>query len=183
MTEYDILCSILNNKFLSKSQNVMIESKGNQKPHEVKVDGTGRTGLLWSLYRFDMDECNFLPFFANHDDAPKGLCKFCDYILVAETGLKTYVMLIELKRGKDGANAERQLYASEIFMKYIFSTANRLYQDFDSDSFNTDDVIIRKIKIRKNVSAKTTIKMPKVDLKQNYIQYDSASLFPIAKFC
>ncbi len=184
MTEYDILCSILNKRFSSIPQNVMIEEKGELEPQRVAIDGTGRKNLLWTLYRFSMDDFNFLPFFAKHPDkVPEGLCKFCDYILIVETKLNTFVLLIELKRGQTGGNAEKQLHASEIFMKYIFATASRLHQDFQSDLFNANEIVIRKIKLKKKASSKITTKMQNIDLNQNYIQYDSVGSFPIAKFC
>ncbi len=181
MTEYDILCSILNRHFLAQSQDIMIETKGRIKPQRVTIDGSGRNNLTWTLYKFEMDDCNFLPFFANQDGAPEGLCKFCDYVLIVEASLKTYVMLIEMKRGQSN-EAEKQLYASETFMNYVFATANRLHKDFDSAQFNSSGVILRKIKLKQNISPKITTKMYNVDLRQNYIPYESYGIFPIAQF-
>ena len=181
MTEYDILRNIFNERFLSKSQKRLIEEKGSLKPQLVDIDETGRTKMSWTLYKFEMDECNFLPFFSNQDGSPKGLCKFCDYIMLVESRTKTYVILIEMKRGKSG-EAEKQLYASEVFMNYIFSTADRLHTDFDSDSFDIDSIILRKVKLKQMHSPKTTTIMQKVDLTQNFITYNSTGIFPIAQF-
>ena len=60
MTEYDQLCNILSNEFLSDSQDVMIEEKGTtHKAQRVNIDD-GKRKLVWNLYRFDLDEKDFL---------------------------------------------------------------------------------------------------------------------------
>ena len=43
MSEYDLLCRILDREFLSPSQEWMIESKGTtHKPQKVQIDKTGK---------------------------------------------------------------------------------------------------------------------------------------------
>ena len=84
MSEYDQLCKLLDRRFQASKQNLMIEAKGTTyKPQQVEIDGTGRRNLVWTLYRFDLEEKEFLPFFNKTDDAPEGLRKFCDYILLS----------------------------------------------------------------------------------------------------
>lgn len=74
MSEYDQLCRILDKGFQAPNQYWMIESKGTTyKPQKVEIDGTGRTNLVWTLYRFDLEEKEFLPFLNRTDDAPEGL--------------------------------------------------------------------------------------------------------------
>lgn len=83
MTEYEQLCSILSDEFLAVPQNIMIETKeATQKvAQRVHIDD-GKRGLIRNLYRFDLDEKEFLCFFNKTDDSPEGLRKFCDYILL-----------------------------------------------------------------------------------------------------
>lgn len=183
MSEYDQLCKLLDRGFQAPNQNLMIEAKGTTyKPQNVEIDGTGRTNLVWTLYRFDLEEKEFLPFFNKTDDAPEGLRKFCDYILLAEVSNKPYVMLIEMKRG-DASDAEKQLNASETFIEYLYSSAERLHDDFRADSFNRNNIVLRKIKLKECKSRKLTTKGGcAIDTTQEFISYNSVGQFPIARF-
>ena len=183
MSEYDQLCNILDKRFQAPNQYVMIEAKGTTyKPQKVEIDGTGRTNLTWTLYRFDVEEEEFLAFFNRTDEAPKGLRKFCDYVLLVGVGSKSYILLIELKR-KSSGDAEKQLNASECFIKYLYSSAERLQRDFDGSEFNRKNIILWKIKLKGCKSNKLTTKgeVP-VDKTQEFITYESVGLFPIARF-
>ena len=183
MSEYDQLCRILDKGFQAPNQYWMIESKGTTYKHQkVEIDGTGRTNLVWTLYRFDLEEKEFLPFLNRTDDAPEGLRKFCDYILLAEVSNKPYVMLIEMKRG-DASDAEKQLKASETFIKYLYSSAERLHDDFGAEPFNRNNIVLRKIKLKECKSPKLTTKGGgAIDKTQDYISYESVGQFPIARF-
>ena len=183
MSEYDQLCNILDKGFQASNQNLMIEAKGTTyKPQKVVIDGTGRTNLSWTLYRFDLDDKEFLQFFNRTDEAPEGLRKFCDYVLLVEAGGKSYVLLIEMKRGSLG-DAEKQLNASECFIKYLYSSAERLQKDYDSYMFNRKSITLRKIKLKKCKSNKRTTKGgPSIDKSQEFITYESVGQFPIAHF-
>lgn len=183
MSEYDQLCRILDIGFQSSNQNMMTESKGAiYKPQEVKIDGSGKSNLVWTLYRFDLEERDFLPFFSGRDGAPKGLKKFCDYILLAEMSSKPYVMLIEMKRGHVG-EAEKQLRASQTFIEFLYSTAERLHKDCGADFFNRKNIKLRKIKLKACKSNKLKTKGGGfIDTSQEYITYNSVGRFPIAQF-
>lgn len=183
MSEYDQLCSILDKEFRASNQSLMIEAKGTTyKPQKVVIDGTGRTNLTWTLYRFNTEDKEFLQFFNRTDEAPEGLRKFCDYVLLAEASGKSYVLLIEMKRGSLG-DAEKQLNASECFINYLYSSAERLQRDFDGYEFNRKRVILRKIKLKKCKSNKLTTKGGlRVDKTQEFITYESVGQFPIAPF-
>lgn len=183
MSEYDQLCNILDKGFQASNQNLMIEAKGTAyKPQKVVIDGTGRANLTWTLYRFDLEEKEFLQFFNRTDEAPEGLRKFCDYVLLVEAGGKSYVLLIEMKRGSLG-DAEKQLNASECFMNYLYNSAERLQRDFDGSEFNRRSVVLRKIKLKECKSNKLTTKGgTHVDKTQEFITYESVGQFPIAHF-
>lgn len=183
MSEYDQLCRILDTKFQATNQYWMIESKGIiHKPQKVEIDVKGRSNISWTLYRFDLEEKEFLPFFNRTNESPEGLRKFCDYILLAEVSNKPYVMLIEMKRGA-AEEAEKQLNASECFVEYLYSSAERLHKDFRDESFNRDNIVLRKIKLKERKSPKMITKGGcAVDKTMEFISYESVGLFPIARF-
>lgn len=69
-------------------------------------------------------------------DFPKGLfpffnrgepkvCSFCDYVIFTEYNGKLFILLIELKKGKE--NVTKQLNAAQCFSEYLISTINRVY--------------------------------------------------------
>lgn len=183
MSEYDQLCRILGRSFLSRTQEWMIESKGStHKPQKVQLDITGRRHIAYTLYRFDLGDTDFLPFFNNSGDTPEGLRKFCDYVLLVDLNGKPYVILIEMKRGSSG-DAEKQLNASQTFMEYIFQSAKRLYDDFRDEPFNRNNIVIRKVKLKECKSHKLLTKGGRVvDKTQEYIPYKSVGIFPVASF-
>ena len=184
MAEYEQLCRILNNGFLSNSQDVMIEDKGSiHKPQYINIEDGNRTGLARRLYRFDLEKKDFLPFFNDKNgNIPDGLRKFCDYILLVDYKDKTYILLIELKRGSDNGEADKQLRASECFIEFICQTANRLHKDFNDFDFNHKNITLRKIKIKACKSNKTTTKPSQIDKKQNIIPFRCHDIFPLVEF-
>ncbi|MBO4371434.1 MAG: hypothetical protein J5826_00740 [Bacteroidales bacterium] len=182
MKEFDQLNRILDKAFLSSSQDVMIENKGEMQPQIVSIENGGRKNLSYTLYRFDLDSEEFLNFFNRSDDAPEGLRKFCDYVLLVSICDKTYIMLIELKRGsiKDAA---KQLNASKVFVEFLCSSAERLCADFDDFPFNRKNILWRKIKLKKLKSNKQFTKSGySVDTTQEFIDFESVGTFPIARF-
>lgn len=182
MSEYDQICRILDKEFIASNQKWMIEDKGTLlKPQLVQLDGSGRKNLAWTLYRFDLDKKDFMPFLNRNHDAPEGLRKFCDYILLVEASEKSYILLIEMKRG-DASDAEKQLNASECFMKYIYSSAERLHRDFAGSTFNRNNVTLLKIKLKKCKSNKRPTKSSSIDKTQEFVTFESVGDFPIARF-
>lgn len=181
MSEYEQLCSILSDEFLSENQDVMVETKGTtHKAQRVEIDDL-RRGFIRTLYRFDTEKKDFLCFFNNTDNAPEGLRKFCDYVLLVKNRERTVIMLIELKRGKiDGA--DEQLKASEVFIEFLHKTAERLHLDYGDSKFNRRNVVLRKIIIKEAKSNKDVIKSYNIDKSQDIILYKSAGQFPLAKF-
>ena len=76
MTEYDQLCSILSDEFLSSSQDVMVEVKEDtHKAQRVNIDD-GKRGLIRNLYRFDLEEKEFLHFLIKQTIHPKDYANF-----------------------------------------------------------------------------------------------------------
>ena len=182
MTEFEQLCYMLNDEFLSDSQDVMIEDK--EKKHKiqcVKIEDGNRKGLIRRLYRFDLKKKDFLPFFNKANHSPVGLCKFCDYVLLVSYKNKTYILLIELKRG-DTYGADKQLRASEFFIEFLCKTAKRLHEDFGDFDFDHRNIVLRKIRIKACRSNKTSIKLSQIDTSKDIIPIESSGLFPLARF-
>ena len=181
MTEYDQLCLILSDEFLASSQNIMVEKKeGTHKAQRVYIDD-GKREFIRSLYRFDLEEKEFLCFFDKTNDSPEGLRKFCDYVLLVQHNNKTFILLIELKRGEI-SGADKQLKASEVFIEFLQNTAERLHRDFSDFNFNRSNVVLRKIIIKEVKSNKTETKGTLIDKNQDIISYKSSGQFPLAKF-
>ena len=181
MNEYEKLCHILNDQFLSTSQDKMEETKGCLKPQRVSIDNGNKT-IDRTLYRFNFDDFDFLPFLNKKETRPEGLRKFCDYILIAKYQEKTYVLLIELKRG-GGAGASLQLNASKIFLNYLFQTAERLATDFADTPFDTKKVKVRKIVVKEIKSNKQLTQIDRnFNKNQDPILYKSSGQFLLSSF-
>jgi hypothetical protein len=104
------------------------------------------------------------------NDFPKGIfpffnrgtgkvTSFCDYIIFTEKAGILYVLLIELKSGKD--NVIKQLEAGRCFAEYIISTLNRVYNLNISPQ-------IRKISIRKTHLTPKPQRKKKIDYIDNF---------------
>lgn len=76
------------------------------------------------------------PFF-NRGQA--GVCSFCDYVIFTERAGQLFILLIELKKGKD--NVTKQLNAGHCFAEFVINTLNRVYNSNITPQ-------IRKISIR-----------------------------------
>ena len=181
MTEYDQLCRILNEEFKSESQDEMIEAKGDKKAQSVNINTM--KGLKTTLYRMALEEKDFLPFFNKSHDSPEGLRKICDYILLAEHGGHTFVLLIELKRGGT-SGAAKQLNASQTFVEYIYSSAERLHVDFNDSEFDKEKVTTMKIVIKEPVSSKMTTKKVerRIYKEHDVLYFETMKVFPIRQF-
>ena len=182
MTEYEQLCSILSDEFLAVPQDIMIEKKeATQKAvQRVHIDD-GKRRLTRNLYRFDLEEKEFLCFFNKTSNSPDGLRKFGDYVLLVKHNEKTYVLLIELKRG-DAFGADKQLRASELFMEFLHKTAERLHQDFDDYNYNRKNIVLRKIIVKEIKSNKMGTQGTRINKNQDIILFKCAGEFPLAKF-
>lgn len=132
---------MLSREFRVKNQHEMVENKL-AKPQRARI--TDRGIDAYSLYRYDLDTKDFLPFFNNTHDTPKGLRQFCDYILLANKGNRLYILLIEMKSG-DASDAHLQLKASETYMEYIKMSAQRISGHNDNPDFNPDNITVKRI--------------------------------------
>lgn len=102
-------------------------------------------------------------------DFPKGLfpffnrgtgkvTSFCDYIIFTEKSGVLYVLLIELKLGKD--NVTKQLEAGKCFAEYVIATLNRVYDQNVKPE-------IRRISIRKR-NIKPKMQKKKIEYENDF---------------
>lgn len=95
--------------------------ESNERMHiPIKKDG-----CQLILYKFDKElgreyKGGLFPFFKKN----KSVCKISDYILFAAKSGILYVLIIELKKGKESTMP--QIKAATIFTKYIIDTVNRV---------------------------------------------------------
>lgn len=188
MGEFELYKRIISSKYLAKNQKELAEIKSSQKACVQD------NGIAYKLYRFDLDEDEFLPFFNNahnnegemvENPSPKGLRMFCDYVLLAENHDKLYVVLIEMKCGNERAKAIKQLEASEVFMDYIKNSAERIHSFCNYHGFDGRKVIIKKIILKPSPTLRTTTQPG----KNNMIDWDESPIvvrnkfIPLKKIC
>lgn len=147
MGEFELYCRILSDDFKCKDQTVLYERKSGQR---ATIEGKGID--KYELYRFDAEEGkDFLPFFNNrHNRAGEALEKlraFCDYIILVSCKGNLYIMLVEMKSGKE--NASQQLVASHVFMEYVKNSALRIkdvnhYHSFDVNNIKEKQLLLKK---------------------------------------
>ncbi len=113
-------------------------------------------------------------------DFPKGLfpffnrgealvTSFCDYIIFTENNQQLFVLLIELKKGKD--NVTKQLNAGKCFAEFVISTVNRVYEMNITPS-------IRKISIRKkNISPKPKQRKKRVEYISDFHTFNDSKFW------
>lgn len=147
MKEFELYSRILSDEFKCKNQTVLYERKSGQK---ASIEGKGVDE--YELYRFDAEEgADFLPFFnKRHDrkgETPEGLRAFCDYIILVSCKGYLYIVLVEMKSGKQ--SALQQLEASRLFMDYVKSNAIRIkgvnhYDLFDERNIKEKQLLLKK---------------------------------------
>lgn len=193
MIEYDLFTRILSQKFLSPDQHKMDEPK-QFGAHTCVIVDKGVDHYV--MYRYDLEGCDFLPFFNNdHDDAatgyvspnptPQGLRKFCDYILLATINDKLYVILVEMKSGSS-AGVHQQLDASKTFIDYVKASAERIKTLCDSDAFDSRNVILRKVLLKPAPMLRPTTNIGGKNTQFNWggdpIELKS-NVFPLRRVC
>lgn len=176
MREFEFINSILHDQYLAADQSVLEELKecDHHDHHIVKILKT-RPVDDYSLFRFSLDDDEFLPFFKDSRiGGPKGLRKFCDYIMLIKRDDRLTVALIEMKRSSKDSEYKEQLEASKLFMDYVIANADRIKDQNGYSDFEIESISIRKIRVRKPATIKFTTK-PKQSVieqdKDGYIDY------------
>lgn len=160
MLEYELINRILRPRFSLHATEgdsfIMEETKecGNHGVHRVKVLKTSPVDSI-SLFRFSLDDEDFLPFYKDSrvfpdghtEGGPSGLKDFCDYIMLAEKAGKLTVILIEMKRSKKSTHYASQLSASRQFMDFVIASANRIKSANGYIEFDPESISFRRVKI------------------------------------
>lgn len=187
MNEFNFLKDILHPKYLADDQTLMVEDKDcdHHAAHTVKIVKTKPITDM-SLYRFSLDDEDFLPFFTDSRNkvipGPKGLKKFCDYIILVEKDDKLIIVLVEMKRSKKDPDYKNQLDASQLFMEYVIKSAVRIMNMNGNDDFDERNIVFRKVKIRKPKSNKfiTKPRQKAIDSRlEEYISLDVNQFNPV----
>lgn len=188
MDEFNLYKLIFSSKYLSENQEILEEAKNNQRAR------VNNLGLNYVVYRFDLDINDFLPFFNNthnseeqlvQNPTPRGLRMFCDYILLVSHHEKTFVVLVEMKNGKNPRKAAQQLGASELFMDYIKKSALRIKDMCGFDSFDTKNIVLKKVVLKPSPPLRKTTQPG----KDNSINWDVSPVvlrsneLPLRKIC
>lgn len=122
MSNLDYINSVLDPFFKTE---IITRLKEEQADMEVELVSDGQRFVCFTfdknLLRRDYRNGLF-PFF-NRGEA--GVTKICDYIIFTEQAGKLYILLIELKKGRD--NVTEQLSAGKCFSEFIVNTVNRVY--------------------------------------------------------
>lgn len=179
MDEYKFFKDILSVEFCVKNQKALVED-GVQ---HISISSDGKGFEEYSLYRFDLKENEFLPFFNKTHNAPKNLRAFCDYILLAIVCGKLYILLIELKSG-GAEHVSHQLDAGEDFIRYITARIERIKKANNrADAFDVKNINIRKVVV-KNLSLRpaTKGKINNLDFQNGHYIYKTKS-FDIVHIC
>lgn len=157
MTYLSKISNIFHRDFL-KDKTEFCEIQTNMK---VKVISSGCNHLNFSLDR-SLSALQYkgglFPFF----EKVAGVHSVCDYIVFAERSGIQYIILIEMKKGKQGTFP--QLDAAECFVNYLMSTVNRIYK-------TNYTPIIRRISINEFKLSKklTLIKDIEYDINNHYV--------------
>ena len=167
MSKLDLINSILHGDF-SCTDNVLEEPSAGMKISITSI------GCRFLLYKFDKTmkkeyKGGLFPFFAKNAK----VCSICDYILFSEFNGKLFVLILELKKGKN--KTRPQLEAAKCFVNYIISTLNRVNNMSISPEIRL--ISIHEYKIKKKPVGDRGV----VYDKEGYYQFKQ-SKFEIRKF-
>ncbi len=125
MSKLEVIDEILHEKFKHVDQGSLVEEDTDRfgKKFKVKYPIVKKPNINYSLYRYDSEA---LPFFKDIN----GLKKMCDYILFAEEANYLHVFVIELKLSN--ISAQKQLQASNEFVKFIINSAIRIGKEISN---------------------------------------------------
>lgn len=191
METINYLAKIINHHYLSNDL-VMVEPARDGMPEQrVEVKIISRSISDMKLYQFsgqDKEDAAHIPFFNKIGDGdskpPKGLNKFCDYILLVQHTNGLYVFLLEMKRGTN-EGAKMQLEASKCFFDYILRSAERIKKLNGWTDLNTDDIHYRRIEIKADCSNKRTTKHKDIETMDldGFMQHHCQNEFRPIDYC
>ena len=158
-TEIDIIQKIFNDNYKNASLDVIREEKENMERSLMK----GRIeDEDIAIYRLDQNgnSSDMFPYLKGDSELHglKGMKRVCDFVLFVLHGGELFVLLIEMKKGKD--SPLEQLQVSEPLIDFIFSRAKLL-------NYLTSDYKVRKIGITDIVDKRKTSERGEVIYDEN----------------
>jgi len=120
MSKLDNIQYVLSPDFLATDKAKFIETQSTFNMEiPIKSDG-----VQYLSYKYDRNlkgyKGGLFPFFAKN----KGVQKISDYVLFAEKSNQFYVLMVELKKGRESALP--QLEAAKCFVSYIINSVKRV---------------------------------------------------------
>jgi hypothetical protein len=137
------------NEFRHIDTKKLIETNPNAKCKEVEIKFKGNL----SIYKFDT--LNVFPFFSQGEQN-----MLCDYFIFHTKENKLYIFLCNLKSEKLTKNTHQQIYAGQIFGKFIVENACRV---LEGQSFPESIVHFRAIHFN--------LKTPKLSVNPRNIKF------------
>lgn len=116
----DQLKRVFNDRCVPKSQSLLLEPKENMT-RSLFLGDLDQKDIL--ICRLDPDSMELFPYLKKSNlGGLKGMRSICDYIVFVEKKSTLFVLLIELKKGKD--SPIKQLELSEPFIEFILARAS-----------------------------------------------------------
>lgn len=153
MTEFDLICNMFRDKHIVEPEAdgsyLLVETKEATDRNDHIVKSWKQPPIKEvAVFRFSIDNEDFLPFFKDvrePENGPRHLKKFCDFIMLVHNDKKLNIILIELKRSHSSPDRTQQLHASELFMRYIIDSAERIKHINGCDDFDPARITMRKV--------------------------------------
>ncbi len=158
-TEIDIIHRIFNDNYKNESLDVIRED--NEHMQRVLYRGSINDDSI-AIYRLDLNgvHLDMFPYLKGDSEVHglKGMKRVCDFVLFVLHRGELFVLLIEMKKGKD--SPLEQLQVSEPLIDFIFSRAKLL-------NYLTSDYKVRKIGITDIVDKRKTSERGEVIYDEN----------------
>lgn len=167
MSDLAIINDILNEDFRYE-HNSLVEDEANMS---IDIDTRGCKSYI---FQFDKKlgreyKGGIFPFF---NSKSKNICKVCDFMIFSEHNKRIYVLIIELKKGKQATSP--QISAGECFISFLNSTISRVHK-------KSINLIVRKVSIR-DFERKRKTKIQDVTYDENHHHFFQQDKFVIRSF-
>lgn len=153
---------LLNPAFKDKTKSLQ-EKQANMT---LNIEDCNVSYLMYSFDKKNINSGVLQPYFRQNKPS---VLSMCDYFIFCFENGKLYVLLVELKHGKD--NVTKQLFAGRCFARYIVDTLNRV------EKINITPQL-RLISIRNKNICKKGMKMKSVKYdKDNFCTFEGGKFY------
>lgn len=157
----DVLKKIFSDTFIESSPDFLREPSENMTRKICKGSIVDDDILLC---RLDQDGIDPFPYFRGSplDHGCRGMKRISDYVLFVDKDDKLFVLLLELKKGKESPH--EQLNVTEPLIKFVFDRA-RILKHLDNIDF-----LVRKIGITDEVDKRNTSDRGEIVYDNNFVR-------------